>query len=263
MPPHDDLGYLVPVKQPVRRVVSLVPSLTESVAMSRPEALVGATDWCTHPQGLRVRRVRGTKNPDRSAIAGLVPDLVLANQEENRRIDVERLRAAGIPVWVTVIRTLDEAFTSLRRMFREALGWPEPSWLADAERAWSSPAPRPRLRAVIPVWRDPWMVVGPGTFTGDLAARLGLDNVYGAGVYAEDADRYPHVSLDDVAARRPDIIVLPDEPYRFTESDGPEMFTAQRVALVEGRSLTWYGPSLTTARSLLLSQIAAARPPVP
>jgi ABC-type hemin transport system substrate-binding protein len=79
-------------------VVSLVPSLTESVAMTRPEALVGATEWCTHPQGLGVRRVRGTKNPDRAAIAGLVPDLVLANQEENRRVDVERLRAAGIPV---------------------------------------------------------------------------------------------------------------------------------------------------------------------
>ena len=257
MPPRDDLGYPVPVSRPAGRVVSLVPSLTESVAMSRPEALVGATDWCTHPYGLRVRRVRGTKNPDRAAIAGLVPDLVLANQEENRRVDVERLRATGIPVWVTVIRTLDEAFASLRRMFREALGWPEPAWLADAERAWSSPAPGPRLRAVIPVWRDPWMVVGPGTFTGDVAARLGLDNVYGTGV-----DRYPRVSLDDVAARHPDIIVLPDEPYQFSESDGPEMFTAQRVALVEGRSLTWYGPSLTTARSLLVSQLAAARPPL-
>jgi ABC-type Fe3+-hydroxamate transport system substrate-binding protein len=267
MPPHDDLGYRVPVRHPVRRVVSLVPSLTESVALSRPEALVGATDWCTHPPGLRVRRVRGTKNPDRSAIAGLVPDLVLANQEENRRVDVERLRAAGIPVWVTVIRTLDEAFMSLRRMFREALGWPEPAWLADAERAWSSPVPGPRLRAVIPVWRDPWMVVGPGTFTGDVAARLGLDNVYDisandAAVRDAAADRYPRVTLDDVAARRPDLIVLPDEPYQFSESDGPETFPARRVALVEGRSLTWYGPSLATARPLLLSQFAAARPPL-
>ena len=208
--------------------MSLVPSLTESVAMTRPEALVGATEWCTHPQGLRVRRVRGTKNPDRAAIAGLIPHLVLANQEENRRVDVERLRAAGIPVWVTAIRTLDEAFTSLRRMFREALGWPEPAWLAEAERTWQPQAPGPRLRAVIPVWRDPWMVVGPGTFTGDVAARLGLDNVYDSG-----ADRYPHVSLDDLAARRPDIIVLPDEPYRFTSADGPGV-SRPHVTLVAG-----------------------------
>jgi len=86
-----------------------------------------------------------------------------------------------------------------------------------------------------------------------VAARLGLRNVY-----ADHPDRYPHVTLDDVPARRPDIIVLPDEPYRFSASDGPEMFPGQRLALVEGRSLTWYGPSLVSARSLLLSQLAAS-----
>src|SRR3984957_10827377 len=125
----DDLGYPVPLPRPARRVVSLVPSLTESVAVTRTGALVGATTWCTHPAGLNVTRVRGTKNPDLAAIRALKPDLVLANQEENRRVDVERLRAAGVPVWVTVIRDLDEALASLRRMFRVALGWPEPPWL--------------------------------------------------------------------------------------------------------------------------------------
>jgi hypothetical protein len=98
------------------------------------------------------------------------------------------------------------------------------------------------------------MVVGPGTFTGDIAARLGLDNVYDSG-----ADRYPRVSLEDLAARRPDVVVLPDEPYPFSAADGPEAFAGRRVALVEGRSLTWYGPSLVTARSLLAGQLAQAR----
>jgi ABC-type Fe3+-hydroxamate transport system substrate-binding protein len=255
--PCDDLGHPVPVARPVRRVVSLVPSLTESVAVTRPAALVGATDWCTHPADLDVTRVRGTKNPDVAAITGLRPDLVLANQEENRRLDVERLRAAGVPVWVTRIRTVEEALASLRRMFREALGWPEPGWLAEAGEVWRDPAPGPPLRAAIPVWRDPWMVVGSATFTGDLAARLRLDNVY-----ADHPDRYPRVSLDDVAARRPDLIVLPDEPYQFSADDGPEMFPGQRVALVEGRSLTWYGPSLVTARTRLLGQLGAARAPL-
>jgi hypothetical protein len=102
------------------------------------------------------------------------------------------------------------------------------------------------------------MVVGSATFTGDVAARLGLENVYG-----DHLDRYPHVSLDDLPARRPDVIVLPDEPYPFSAGDGPEMFPHQRVALVEGRSLTWYGPSLTTARALLVSQLETARPPLP
>jgi ABC-type Fe3+-hydroxamate transport system substrate-binding protein len=256
-PPRDDLGHPVQVARPVRRVVSLVPSLTESVAVTRPGALVGATDWCTHPAGLEVTRVRGTKNPNVAAITGLGPDLVLANQEENRRRDVERLRAAGVPVWVTVIRTLEEALASLRRVFREALGWPEPGWLAEAEQVWRDPPPGPPLRAAIPVWRDPWMVVGSATFTGDLAARLGLDNVY-----RDHPDRYPRVSLEDLAARRPDLIVLPDEPYRFSAGDGPEMFPGQRVVLVEGRGLTWYGPSLVNARARLAAQLAGARAPL-
>ena len=105
--PRDDLGHPVPLTRPARRVVSLVPSLTESVAVTRAGALVGATTWCTHPADLDVARVRGTKNPDLAAIRALEPDLVLANQEENRRVDVERLRAAGVPVWVTVIRDLE------------------------------------------------------------------------------------------------------------------------------------------------------------
>ena len=251
----DDLGYPVRLSRPARRVVSLVPSLTEAVAVTRPGALAGATSWCTHPAGLDVPRVRGTKNPDRAAVAALRPDIVLANQEENRRVDVERLRAAGISVWVTVIRTLDEAITSLRRLFTVALGWPEPPWLGEAEQVWRDPSPPPRRTAVIAVWRDPWMVVGPDTFTGDLAARLGLDNLYGAG-----PGRYPQVTLDDLTGRGPELIVLPDEPYAFSPDDGPEVFPGRPVALVTGRSLTWYGPSLVTARALLSAQLAAARP---
>ncbi|MBO0838265.1 MAG: cobalamin-binding protein, partial [Actinobacteria bacterium] len=152
----------------------------------------------------------------------------------------------------TVIRTLDEAFGSLRRMFTQGLRWPEPAWLAEAEAAWASGAGGPRRRAVIPIWRDPWMVVGPGTFAGDVAARLGLDNVYGDG-----ADRYPHVTLEEIAARAPDVVMLPDEPYRFGPDDGPEAFPGRRVALVDGRYLTWYGPSLVTARSVLTAQLDA------
>ena len=240
-------------------MVSLVPSLTESVAVTRPEALVGATIWCTHPADLDVARVRGTKNPDLAAIAALEPDIVLANQEENRRVDVERLRAAGVPVWVTVIRTLDEAIASLRRMFTRRArlagrrpGSPTPSSLAD-------PAPGPRVRAAIPIWRDPWMVVGSATFTGDLAARLGLDNVY-----ADHPDRYPHVDLADLAARGPTL----DRPARRAlpvqrPTTARRCSPRHRVALVEGRNLTWYGPSLVTARALLTAQLAAASPPTP
>ena len=247
---RDDLGAPVPLTGPARRIVSLVPSLTEAFAVTVPDRLVGATDWCTHPAGLDVARVRGTKNPDRAAIAALEPDLVVCNREENRRLDVDRLRAAGIAVWVTVIESVDEALASMRRLFAEALQVGEPAWLTSAARQWAQPAPSPELRCAVPVWRDPWMVVGPRTFTGDVLARLGLVNVF-----ADGEDRYPHVAVDDVLAARPDVVLLPDEPYVFTADDGPEAFPGVRSVLVSGRALTWYGPSLATARADLLGAL--------
>ncbi|MDH2430357.1 helical backbone metal receptor [Sphaerisporangium sp. TRM90804] len=247
---HDDLGLPVPIPGAVRRVVSLVPSLTESVAATAPGLLAGATDWCSHPAGLDVARVRGTKNPDVEAIIALAPDLVLANEEENRVPDLDALRAAGIPVWVTVVRTLDDAFASLRRMLGTAMGLPEPGWLRDAERAWGDDLARYDRRAVIPVWRKPWMVVGRDTFAGDLLLRLGVRNLYGS-----HAERYPRVPLPELLAAGPDLVVLPDEPYRFTADDGPGFFPGVQAALVSGRHLTWYGPSLAEAPRVLTAAI--------
>lgn len=239
----DDLGAPVPLVDMPRRVVSLVPSLTEALAATVPDRLVGATIWCTHPAGLAVARVRGTKNPDRAAIAALVPDLVVANREENRRLDVDRLRAAGVPVWVTVIESVDEALRSMRRLFTEALAVPEPGWLQAAAAEWRRPAVLPAVRVAVPIWRDPWMVIGSRTFAGDLLGRLGGHNVF-----ADSPERYPHVEPADIAAARPDVVLLPDEPYAFTADDGPEAFPEHRVVHVSGRELTWYGPSLVGAR---------------
>ena len=248
----DDEGRAVPVRGPVRRVVSLVPSLTEAVAATAPGLLAGATDWCTHPADLDVVRIRGTKNPDVDRIVGLRPDLVVANAEENRAPDLDALRAAGVPVYVTDVRTLDGAFTSLRRMLA-ACGLAVPAWLTDAEAAWAAvPQPTQRLRAVVPIWRRPWMAVGRDTFTGAVLARLGVDNAL-----ADDPERYPRI---DPAALPPhDLVVLPDEPYAFTADDGPEAFAAPSV-LVSGRLLTWYGPSLGEAARVLPDALAGARP---
>jgi ABC-type Fe3+-hydroxamate transport system substrate-binding protein len=246
----DDLGSALEFARPPQRIVSLVPSLTEALAATVPDRLVGATDWCTHPAGLDVARVRGTKNPDRAAVAALGPDLVVANQEENRRLDVDRLRAAGIPVWVTVIESLDQALRSMRRLFADVLAVGEPGWLTAAALEWDRPAPDPVLRVVVPIWRDPWMVVGSRTFTGDLLSRLGLANVF-----ASSGERYPRVELAELRSAGADVVLLPDEPYLFTADDGPEAFPGTPSALVSGRALTWYGPSLVTARTDLLRQI--------
>ncbi|MEU6921220.1 MULTISPECIES: helical backbone metal receptor [unclassified Streptomyces] len=229
------------------RVVSLVPSLTEAVAVTAPGLLVGVTDWCTHPAGLTAARIGGTKNPDVTAVLALRPDLVVANEEENREADLAALRAAGTEVFVTAIRTLDQAFEELDRVLVTACGAARPRWLDEAEAAWAAlPPPRAPRRAIVPVWRRPWMVLGRDTFAGDLLARLGVENTY-----ADHAERYPRIPLDALNAAGADLVVLPDEPYRFTADDGPEAFPALPAKLVDGRYLTWYGPSLVRAPAVL------------
>ncbi|WP_320778724.1 helical backbone metal receptor [Streptomyces sp. CRN 30] len=269
------------------RVVSLVPSLTEAVARTVPGALVGATDWCARPAGLDVVRIGGTKNPDIRRVLSLAPDLVVANEEENRPADLDALRAAGTEVLVTEVRTVAAAFTELDRTLRACGASARPRWLDEAERAWSAlpPPKRPgspesagspgsagspedteqqsgdgavaqryQVTAVVPVWRRPWMVLGRDTFAGDVLARLGVANLY-----AGHAERYPRVRPEELRAARPDLVVLPDEPYRFTADDGPEVFPGLPCALVSGRHLTWYGPSLAEAPRVLGAALRAAR----
>ena len=248
----DDLGRPLRLGA-VRRVVSLVPSLTEALAVTAPGLLVGATDWCTHPADLELVRIGGTKNPDVARITALAPDLVLANEEENRAPDLDALRAAGIPVWVTRVRTLDQALCSLDRMLVTACGLPRPDWLDRAGAAWRTVTPaagRPPLHAVVPIWRRPWMVLGRDTFAGDLLRRLGVRQLY-----ADHPERYPAVPLAQLRADAPELVVLPDEPYRFTADDGPEAFPGVPAALVSGRLLTWYGPSLAEAPAVLAAQL--------
>ncbi|MEW2332416.1 helical backbone metal receptor, partial [Micromonospora chersina] len=117
----------------------------------------------------------------------------------------------------------------------------------------SAPAPATSRAAVVPVWRRPWVVLGRDTFAGDVLRRLGVTNRY-----ADHPERYPRPGLDELRAREPELVVLPDEPYRFTAGDGPEAFPGVPAALVSGRHLTWYGPSLAEAPALLAAQLAAA-----
>ncbi|MBW3657843.1 MAG: helical backbone metal receptor [Actinobacteria bacterium] len=241
----DELGAEVPLPDVPTRIVSLVPSLSETLWWLRvSDRVVGLTDYCTAPpHGFpAARRIRGTKNPDTAAIVALEPDLVIANQEENRRVDVERLRAAGVPVYVTAPATVPDAARTLATIGGLVGAEQAGAGLAQSiERALdqvvSAGRPEP-LATFCPIWRDPWMATGRDTYAADLLSWTGF-----AVLPVVEGERYPEVDLAAVEELDPDVVLLPDEPYAFGRGDR-SVFSGwrARTRLVDGTQLTWYGP---------------------
>jgi ABC-type Fe3+-hydroxamate transport system substrate-binding protein len=255
----DASGATVVVPAHPERIVSLVPSVTETLfALGLGERVVGVTEWCIHPRDAvaRLPKVRGTKNPDVDAIRRLAPDLVVANLEENREIDVRRLRESGLTVWVDFPRTVHEAISQVRWLASlgasdertsQVLGPIEEALRRAQQRTLDRP-----VRGFIATWKDPWMTLSRDTYAHDLLALVGIDNVF-----AGAERRYPRVSLADVAARDPEIVLLPDEPYRFTSDDGRELAESalastsaarnRRIHVIDGTLPFWHGPRIARA----------------
>lgn len=242
---------------PARRIVSLVPSTTELLcALGLADALVGVTVYCVEPRDVvRAKtRVGGEKDPDLDAIRALAPDLVVANVEENLREHVEALRAGGIPVCVTFPRTVADSLAMIREL-GEVTGAVDGARAVLAELEPLLAAVRGRLAGrrptpvFYPIWRDPWMTIGGDTYIHDLLATCGGANVFG------DRDRYPTTTLDEVATRAPEVVLLPDEPFRFRRvhlrdfEPYPAMpaVRAGRLHLVDGKRFSWHGPRLAEA----------------
>ena len=243
-----------PVPAPPRRIVSLVPSLTEALAaLGLDDETVGLTRFCVHPADWKARKsvVGGTKNVDVERVLGLRPDLVVANREENERAPVEALVAAGVPVWLSDITTVDEALDAIQELGRLTSRGAEAASLTEQITAGFDALERPQaepLRAVYLIWRDPWMTVGGDTFVHDVMARGGLANAYG------DRTRYPAVTPDEIVGARPDVVLLSSEPFPFRESHLAEVrafVPSARVVLVDGEAFSWYGPRLLTTPAAL------------
>jgi ABC-type Fe3+-hydroxamate transport system substrate-binding protein len=248
----DARGTAVGLPDRVERVVSLVPSLTEwLVEAGVGERLVGVTDWCVEPAGALagLTRVRGTKNPDLAVVRGLEPDLIVANAEENRKLDVQRLEAGGLAVFVTSPTTVAGAVIELRDLAGAVGDLPRAAAIdADLVAAVAGAyrrRPGRRTRYACAVWRDPWMWLGRRTYAADL---LGLAG--GEPVLDDPATRYPRLDPEALAALAPELVLLPSEPYEFGKADADELaatFGGARVELVDGRALTWYGPRIPAA----------------
>lgn len=251
----DDTGKLIELPGRPERIVSLIPSVTELICSLGGESrLVGVTNYCTEPPRVVacLPKVGGTKNPNCDQIAALQADIVLLNSEENRREDYDRLVELGVPVFVTFPVDVREAALSIRRL-GVILGLERTAMrLADLieEKLRRLDSFEPRRRFFCPIWRNPWMSFNRETFAHDILYRAGGDNVCGGA-----AERYPTVELELIAERSPEVILLPDEPYRFTEKHldrlGPLAETpggrAGRIHLVDGKALSWYGPRTPAA----------------
>jgi ABC-type Fe3+-hydroxamate transport system substrate-binding protein len=252
-----------------RRIVSLVPSLTEALfALGLGPRVAGVTEWCVHPAAAvaALPKVGGTKTPDLEHILALRPDLVLANREENRKRDVARLREAGVPVWVSYPRSVREGAALLGELAelgadpeaRERVVAPV---LRAVEQAEGRRESGPRVRVFCPIWRDPWMTVGRDTYAHDMITLCGGENVF-----ADRGDRrYPRIGLDEVVAAAPEVVLLPDEPYAFGPRDAAELARLElpasregRIHLIDGTWVSWYGPRIRRSIETLSALFAPA-----
>jgi ABC-type Fe3+-hydroxamate transport system substrate-binding protein len=268
----DELGFKFELDHPPARIISLVPSWTETLfAFGLDEEIVGVTRFCVEPAAAVAARpkISGTKNPDIRAIVNLEPDLVVANAEENRREDIERLRSHGIAVFTTYPRTIAGAVQSIlnlggivgRQAQAGALAREVVRTVSEIETGlgiWN----KLRLRAFCPIWKNPWMAFNGDTYGHDVLRMLAFNNVF-----ASAGERYPRTTLEEVLERRPDVVLLPDEPYAFGNRDVEELKAmlpsplARRVILVGGRDLHWYGVHMVPglrALAALLGRVRAA-----
>jgi len=262
----DAAGRRVRLPRYPSRIVSLVPSITETLfALGLEERLVAVTRFCTEPSaGVAAKvRVGGQKDPDLKKIQSLQPDLVIANMEENRREDVDALEAMAIAVYTTYPRTVEQGIAMVREL--GSLTGTEgraSAVAASVEAVYRESAEevrgRKRLRVFCPIWRKPYMSINHDTYVHDVLETCGAINIF-----ADHPDRYPKISLAEVAQRDAEVILLPDEPYPFHprhladfqpfEGFIPALATG-RVHFVDGKLLSWYGPrigeSLRTLRAL-------------
>lgn len=251
-------SHNAPVDYKPERVISLVPSMTESMFdLKLGDKLVGRTDYCIRPEGQveHLPTIGGTKNPDIQRILDLKPDLVIVNKDENRKEDVEALQAQDTPIWVTHPKVVPDVFNllwDLMYLFDETMMAPRArlieqtyDWVLGITKA-NEHNP---VTVFVPIWYDQLMTFNGDTYSHDLLRVCG-----GTNVFADHEMRYPVITLDDVVEKQPDVILLPDEPFKFTEEhlvtfqelDVPAAHN-ERIHLIDGADLTWHGTRIAFA----------------
>jgi ABC-type Fe3+-hydroxamate transport system substrate-binding protein len=235
---RDVLGRDHRFDRPPGRVVSLVPSLTETLFdLGAGSDLAAITDYCIFPAGLALPRVGGTKNPDVEAIRALAPDLVHMNLEENLRRHAEQIEAFA-PVFVSEPKSVENVAVLIEQLGAIHGRDARARELAAGLRAELASMPKRPFTFAVPIWQKPWMWCGGDTYVSRLVAAAGGTNVL------QNRERYPPMNLDCLLALEPEVIFLPDEPYVFTEEDAAALRTETNARIIgpfPGHLFTWHG----------------------
>lgn len=244
----DQTGYEVNIAFPPSRIISLVPSQTELLyELGLEKEVVGITKFCVHPdQWFRTKpRIGGTKAVHLDKVIELQPDLVIANKEENVRDQVERIREL-VPVWTSDISNLETALEMILGI-GELVGKTTEARVLAKEIRDRFMQLRPfaqSLKTAYLIWKNPYMTVGQDTFIADMLRRCGFDLIW------PDFVRYPEISVADLKAAVPDLLLLSTEPYPFKQKDLDELqdfLPATKIRLVEGEYFSWYGSRMKNA----------------
>ena len=231
---NDIRGHPFEFRGAPRRVVSLVPSLTETLfELGAGDSVIGITDFCIFPPGLALPRVGGTKNPRVDEIRALVPDLVHMNLEENLRRHGESIEAFA-PVFVSEPKSVTDVIALIGQLGEIHDRRENAAELVGALRGQLERMPRVSFTFACPIWKEPWMWCGGDTYVSRLVESAGGRNVFG------DRTRYPHLELAEALALHPDVVFLPDEPFLFTDADARRIGESA-IGPFPGHLFTWHG----------------------
>jgi iron complex transport system substrate-binding protein len=244
----DNLERSVSVLFPPQRIVSLCPSITETLyALGLGDRVVGRTRYCIHPAGEihKAAVVGGTKQVSIEEMDRLNPDLIIAEKEENPKEMVEKL-AQRHPVFVSNVEDYADALRMIVDLGR-VTGHIDQSetMVQEIGQRFSSISQLQGLRAAYLIWRKPYMAAGKNTFIHSMMQCCGFDNVF-----AEYEGRYPAVVYEDFAKEKPDIILLSSEPFPFGEkhqAEFAEQLPGIKTMLVDGEMFSWYGSHMKEA----------------
>lgn len=251
----DDLNQPFEITTKPRRVISLIPSITETLfAYGLSGAIAGITDFCPVVKEFpkSVERVGGPKHLNIEKIISLEPDLIIANAEENEKDEIHSLREKGQKIFVTFPKSVPDAISMMEKLSRitmtEETARPLISQIQhEYDELLKNKKEESPFKVLYLIWKNPFMSVNEDTFINDV-----LKTVKGKNIFEENAKRYFNIHIEEIVEADPDVIILPSEPYKFTEEDALDLKSYKEISavknekifLLKGEYFCWYGVRL-------------------